>query len=182
MALIEFCGVVSDRSEARVAFESSCHRRRLPQDANRFADKTFICTWHSIGRDASGPVGTAESREPYVVVDGWLRLKPGSVDEERREAGDDDASLVRRAYERWDIEFADRIEGEFAVVVWDARKRVLMLVRDAAGVRPLHWAPLTGGGSCVRKYRVFRADASGDLPSPVGTRSGGFSYWRQSTQ
>lgn len=50
-----------------------------------------------------------------------------------------DAELVLRAWERWGLETPARLLGDFALVVWDARRRVLACARDAAGVRPLYY-------------------------------------------
>lgn len=50
-----------------------------------------------------------------------------------------DAALVSRALERWDEDALDRIVGDFALVHWNPAKRRLLLARDFAGQRPLHF-------------------------------------------
>lgn len=49
-----------------------------------------------------------------------------------------DAALLMRALERWDEDAAERLVGEFAFALWDARRRRLLLARDYLGQRPLH--------------------------------------------
>lgn len=50
-----------------------------------------------------------------------------------------DAELVLRAYEVWGESCPDRIIGEFAFFVWDARQRRLFGARDAAGTRHFYY-------------------------------------------
>ena len=48
-----------------------------------------------------------------------------------------DAEIVLRAYETWGARCATRIIGDFAFVIWDARRRQLVCARDPLGFRPL---------------------------------------------
>jgi asparagine synthase (glutamine-hydrolysing) len=51
-----------------------------------------------------------------------------------------DSELVVHLYEEHGDEFVHRLRGEFAIVLWDARRRRLVCARDRFGVRPLVWA------------------------------------------
>lgn len=48
-----------------------------------------------------------------------------------------DTLTVPHLYESAGAGFVDRIDGQFAVAVWDAERRVLTLARDRAGEKPL---------------------------------------------
>jgi len=50
-----------------------------------------------------------------------------------------DAAVVMRAIERWEDGAIARLVGDFALVLWDARDRRLILARDFLGQRPLHY-------------------------------------------
>lgn len=50
-----------------------------------------------------------------------------------------DAELVLRAYEAWGDDCPDRLVGEFAFFIWDARRRRLFGARDAAGTRHFYY-------------------------------------------
>jgi asparagine synthase (glutamine-hydrolysing) len=51
----------------------------------------------------------------------------------------DDAQLMLLCFERWGPEVIARFVGDFAVALWDKRERRLVLARDYAGQRPLHF-------------------------------------------
>jgi asparagine synthase (glutamine-hydrolysing) len=48
--------------------------------------------------------------------------------------------LIARAYEKFAEGFAEKIEGSFAIAVWDERARRLVLARDRLGAKPLYHA------------------------------------------
>ena len=50
-----------------------------------------------------------------------------------------DAELVLRAYEAWGHECLAHIDGDFALVIWDARNRTAFCARDRMGNKPLHY-------------------------------------------
>jgi len=50
-----------------------------------------------------------------------------------------DAQLLFLCWQRWQDATLDRLLGDFALAVWDAREKSLILVRDPTGQRPLHY-------------------------------------------
>lgn len=57
----------------------------------------------------------------------------------RLDAASPDHLIAAAAYRTWGTAFAGRLEGDFAVAVFDPAERRLVLARDALGVRPLHY-------------------------------------------
>ena len=51
----------------------------------------------------------------------------------------EDAALVLAAYETFGEGFLRHVDGDFAIVIWDGRKRSVLLARDRFGVRPLFY-------------------------------------------
>jgi asparagine synthase (glutamine-hydrolysing) len=49
-----------------------------------------------------------------------------------------DTETIVHAYEQWGDEFVQHLNGQFAIALWDVRRRRLLLVRDRVGVRPLY--------------------------------------------
>jgi asparagine synthase (glutamine-hydrolysing) len=50
-----------------------------------------------------------------------------------------DSELLVHLYEQYGTDFCQRINGEFAGVIWDQRQRRLIAFKDAAGVKPLYY-------------------------------------------
>jgi asparagine synthase (glutamine-hydrolysing) len=48
-------------------------------------------------------------------------------------------TVLLHAYRRWRENFPKHVLGDFALALWDGRNRRLLLARDVAGYRPLHY-------------------------------------------
>ncbi|MGH6693584.1 MAG: asparagine synthetase B family protein, partial [Gammaproteobacteria bacterium] len=53
-----------------------------------------------------------------------------------------DVELVLGAYERWGIDCASHVLGDFSFCIWDSERRQLVCARDHFGVKPLYYARL----------------------------------------
>jgi len=94
-------------------------------------------------------VSATGRRQPVVdgtdllMLDGRL-VTPG-LEHEVRAAGREpitsgDADLALAAWKAFGAECLGRFHGSFALVIWSGRDRVLHLIRDKAGVKPLFYA------------------------------------------
>jgi asparagine synthase (glutamine-hydrolysing) len=50
-----------------------------------------------------------------------------------------DTEVVLNAYLEWGETFVERIDGMFAIAIWDAREQRLKLYRDRPGIKPLYY-------------------------------------------
>jgi asparagine synthase (glutamine-hydrolysing) len=97
-------------------------------------------------------------RQPMISADGrYVLTYNGEIYNHRelrsvleatgaRFRGGSDTEVLLEACARWGLEAtAARLVGMFAFGLWDRAERVLRLVRDQLGVKPLYWCPIGGG-------------------------------------
>lgn len=51
-----------------------------------------------------------------------------------------DTETILYAYQAWGIKFLERLEGMFAIVLFDIRKNELFFIRDRIGIKPLYFS------------------------------------------
>ena len=88
---------------------------------------------------------TNEDQSLVLVMDGridnWEELRDKLLTQNARLRTRADPELVLRAYEFWGQDCLDHIDGDFAFVIWDARRREAFCARDRMGANPFyyHW-------------------------------------------
>ncbi|MGH8863061.1 MAG: asparagine synthase (glutamine-hydrolyzing) [Burkholderiales bacterium] len=60
-----------------------------------------------------------------------------------------DTEVIVHLYEDHGLEFVHRLNGQFAIALWDSRLRRLVLARDRVGIRPLYY--------CMDRGRIWFA-------------------------
>jgi asparagine synthase (glutamine-hydrolysing) len=97
--------------------------------------------WSSTSSTARIRPGIACDRE-----ENWLVAFDGRLDARADLARACDAApavhaaeLVAEAFRRWGHDAPSKLEGDFALVAYDRRKRRLVAARDRFGIRPLYW-------------------------------------------
>ncbi|MFB9833165.1 asparagine synthase (glutamine-hydrolyzing) [Actinoallomurus acaciae] len=73
-----------------------------------------------------------------------------------------DTEVVLQAYLRWGPALVDRLNGMFALAIWDRRTEELLLARDRLGIKPLYYA-LTPHGV------LFGSEPKAILANPMFT-------------
>jgi asparagine synthase (glutamine-hydrolysing) len=148
-------------------------RHRGPDDAGIHIDEggvASLCAARLAIRDLSlrGHQPMAGPGGAVIVFNGELY----NADELRRQlrsagrvfTGDADTEVALAAYEQWGDDAWARLRGMFAIAVWDARARALVLVRDPLGVKPLY---LSGDGGRLVFASELRALVRGLLHPPA---------------
>lgn len=93
----------------------------------------------------------AEANQPMFAADGasWLVFN-GEIYGYRRLRSElerlghafrtqSDTEVLLNAYLEWGEAFVERIDGMFAIAIWDAREHRLKLYRDRPGIKPLYY-------------------------------------------
>jgi asparagine synthase (glutamine-hydrolysing) len=141
-----------DPSGLEAALEAIAHRG--PDDARAY-------------RDAGATLGfrrlaildlTPAAAQPMVAADGSVAVvcngeiyNHHALREELAGRGHSfrsrsDVEVVVEGYRAWGDAVVERLDGMFALAIWDARRRSLLLARDRAGKKPLFFAR-AGDGS-----------------------------------
>src|SRR5262245_3742547 len=91
--------------------------------------------------DASGSVAIVFNGEIF----NYRELRASLDAEGFRFKSHSDTEVILNLYLRDGPDMLSRLNGMFALALWDARSRQLLLARDGVGVKPLYWAK-TGRG------------------------------------
>jgi asparagine synthase (glutamine-hydrolysing) len=92
---------------------------------------------------ADGEVAVVFNGEIYNYRALWRELEGKG---RRFHTDHSDTEVVLNGYREWGLEVFDRLEGMFGLAIWDAAAGRLVLARDRAGIKPLYYAHLPGGG------------------------------------
>ncbi|RPJ28434.1 MAG: asparagine synthase (glutamine-hydrolyzing), partial [Planctomycetaceae bacterium] len=88
------------------------------------------------------PIGN-EDGSLWIVYNGeafnYVELRPELEARGHRFSTRSDTEVVLHLYEEQGPGCLDRLNGQFAIAIWDARERCLFLARDRLGVRPLFY-------------------------------------------
>ncbi len=146
------CGVLSldagplpPQSRETVKSMTDALVHRGPDDEGAYSDEQVVLAMRrlSIIDLATGhqPLSN-EDRSVWTVYNGEIFNFP-ELRRELEEAGHrfstrSDTEVIVHLYEEAGEDFVHRLNGMFAIALWDTKRRKLVLVRDRLGIKPLH--------------------------------------------
>jgi asparagine synthase (glutamine-hydrolysing) len=66
---------------------------------------------------------------------------------------DSDTEVILAAYDAWHHEMVHRLNGMFALAVWDSARRELLVARDRLGIKPLYYFEKDGNFACASELK-----------------------------
>lgn len=131
--------------------------------------------WHDtnavFGFQRLAIVDVAHGDQPTCNEDGSIRvvfngevynhrqLRSALAAHGHRFRNESDVEVIPHLYEEHGVAFVDTLDGDFAIAIWDATKKTLILARDRVGVKPLFVH--TGDGTVVFASEMKGIFASG---------------------
>jgi asparagine synthase (glutamine-hydrolysing) len=139
-----------DMTAAVVAMNAALAHRG--PDGDGFFDDERVALGHRrlaiIDRDGGHQPMTNEDRSCWIVFNGEIynhrELKPLLESKGHRFRTSSDTEVILHAYEEFGPACVERLEGMFAFVVYDGRRRELFAARDRLGKKPFFYAVLGG--------------------------------------
>jgi asparagine synthase (glutamine-hydrolysing) len=143
--LVRFAGLHPEERGIGAAMAATL-RHRGPDDTGSFDD---ACA--SLGHTRLSIIDLAGGHQPISNEDGsvWVvfngeiynhhTLAADLRSRGHRLRTDCDTEVLVHLYEDYREAFVERLNGMFALAIWDAPRRTLLLARDRLGIKPLYW-------------------------------------------
>ncbi|HJQ26805.1 MAG TPA: asparagine synthase (glutamine-hydrolyzing) [Blastocatellia bacterium] len=164
------CGVAGQADEALLKLMLQRIAHRGPDDEGIYLTKTASGSTVGLGhrrlsiidlspaghepmRDARGEIWLTYNGEIYNFKSLRRELEAAG----HRFRSDSDAEVVIYAYREWGRDFLTRLNGIFALAIWDARDESLLLARDRLGVKPLYYADTPAGFAFASEIKALLA-------------------------
>jgi asparagine synthase (glutamine-hydrolysing) len=151
-------------------------RHRGPDGAGMYLDGRFgmINTRLAIvDLDTGEQPLSCESGRYWAMQNGeiynYVELRAELQAHGHRFATTSDTEVIPHAYEEWGVGFLKRLNGDFAIALWDRERNELLLARDRFGVRPLFIAEY-GGDTCFASEgkALLRHPRAARAVDPIG--------------
>src|SRR5256886_1536407 len=159
------CGIASTNGGAvadRVAAMSATLVHRGPDSFGEYSDGTAALAARRLSiidlETGDQPIAN-ENGTLHVVQNGEiynyreLRRELEHAGHQFRTQGDTEVPL--HLYEEHGDRFAERLRGMFAIAIWDARRRRLVLARDRFGIKPLYYRAADGELAFASELRAL---------------------------
>jgi len=164
------CGIAGGYTRGRLAVAEAVIARqcdaivhRGPDDHGYFVDGDF-----GFGARRLSIIDPAHGHQPISTVDGRYTIAFNGeifnhLDLRRELEGEgavfrthSDTETVLAAFAHWGDDTWARLEGMFAVAIWDRSERRLTLARDPLGIKPLYLTRQHGGLAFASEIRALR--------------------------
>ena len=102
-----------------------------------------------------------EDETVWLIFNGevynYREFRPGLIERGHRFRSETDSEVIIHLYEELGPAFVEKLNGMFALAMWDERERRLLLARDRFGVKPLYWTRLGDTFAFASEVKAFLA-------------------------
>ena len=117
----------------------------------------------------------------WVVFNGeifnYIELRHELLRQGHRFATASDTEVLVHLYEQHGDDFVDHLNGQFAIALWDAGRRRLVLARDRVGIRPLFYTRVGGRLAFASEAKALFALPQTPRGFDAAALASTFSYW-----
>jgi len=122
-----------------------------------------------------------EDRTVWVVFNGeifnYVELRRDLEHRGHRFYTQSDTEVIVHAYETYGDEFVNELNGQFAIALWDTRRKRLILTRDRTGIRPLFYTRVKDRLLFASEVKAIFADPAVPRRLDVNALGQIFTYW-----
>jgi asparagine synthase (glutamine-hydrolysing) len=164
------CGFTGEPSPTRLAGMRRLIEHRGPDESGEWSGPQA-----SLGIQRLRIIDLKTGQQPVTNEDGTIHLvfngeiynfKP--LREELRARGhrfksEVDSEVIVHLYEDLGDELVTRLRGQFAIALWDERRKRLLLARDHLGKKPLYYAVTGGQLAFASEIKALLGDSSREI-------------------
>ncbi len=164
------CGIVGLASLNKPPFPldkaMAALKHRGPDDSGSYTDDTV-----SLGQTRLSIIDLAGGRQPMFNEDGskciifngeiynFQALRRELEQQGHRFQTRSDTETILHSYEQWGPDCLQRLQGMFALAIWDKKSKSLFLARDRLGIKPLVYAEHQGSFYFASEMKAILADS-----------------------
>ena len=140
-------------------------RHRGPDESGIYLD-SHIGLGHArlsiIGLKGGGQPISNEDGTLWIVYNGevfnYVELKEDLIKRGHRFSTQTDTEVIVHLYEELGPKCLEKMNGQFALAIWDTRKKELFLARDRVGIRPLFYTRANGKFTFASEIKAIFMD------------------------
>ena len=117
----------------------------------------------------------------WIVFNGeifnYIELRQELIERGHSFNSQSDTEVVIHLYEEYGPEFLNKLNGQFAIAIWDKKKKELFLARDRVGIRPLFYTSVNGSLVFASEIKSFLDFPDVKLEFSPNSLAEHFSFW-----